>query len=111
MFKGRFLPLLILALNMAVLGGMFAIPGIAAEVPRIAKEELKSKLGTPPPWSSWMFPVLSNGRPVGEKSKVPFGRIQKMWNPGPTRIPKIRHWYSTEPDLTRLPVPVWHGNL
>jgi len=47
MFKGRFLPLLILALNMAVLGGMCAIPGIAAEVPRIAKEELKSKLGTP----------------------------------------------------------------
>lgn len=47
MVKGRFLPLLILALNMAVLGGMCAIPGIAAEVPRIAKEELKSKLGTP----------------------------------------------------------------
>jgi len=109
MVKGRFLPLLILALNMAVLGGMCAIPGIAAEVPRIAKEELKSKLGTP--GSSWMFAVLSNGRPVGEKSKVPFGRIQKMWNPGPTSIPKIRHWYFTEHDRTRLPVPVWHGNL
>ena len=34
-----------------------------------------------------------------------------MWNPGPTNIPKTKHWYSIEPDPTKLPVPVWHGNL
>ena len=43
MFRGRFLPLL----NMAVLGSMCAMPGIAAEVPRIANEKLKSMLDDP----------------------------------------------------------------
>ena len=46
MFKGRCLQLLTLALSMAMVG-VFAIPAIAADVPRITKEELKSMLGNP----------------------------------------------------------------
>ena len=46
MFKGRCLQFLTLALSMAMVG-VFTIPAIAADVPRITKEELKSMLGNP----------------------------------------------------------------
>jgi hypothetical protein len=46
MFKGRCLQFLTLALSTAIVG-VFTIPAIAADVPRITKEELKSMLGNP----------------------------------------------------------------
>ncbi len=46
MFKNRCLQFLTLALSTAMVG-VFTIPAMAVEVPRITKEELKSMLGNP----------------------------------------------------------------
>ncbi len=46
MFKGPCLQFLTLALSTTMVG-VFTIPALALDVPRITKEELKSMLGNP----------------------------------------------------------------
>lgn len=46
MFNGRFLQFLTLGLTITM-AGVFAMPAMAADVPRITKEELKSMLDNP----------------------------------------------------------------